>query len=159
MVEDLKANGVEKGMITFVSTVAVFGGRDFKIAVRTPDTSGQTAGYITMKNEALSVSGDYERFYTIHGVNYNHIIDPHAGRPVSNGIHSVAVVCESAAVADALSTAIFAMGIEKTAELYNSGIINFKAVIITDDGVIITPNIKENFELVAKYNVTDITEY
>ena len=159
MVEDLKSNGVETGMVTFVSTIAVFGERDFKIAVRTPDTSGQTAGYITMRNEALSISGDYERFYTIHGVKYNHIIDPHSGYPTSNGIHSVAVFCESAATADALSTAIFAMGVEKTAKLYNDGIVDFEAVIITDDGVIITPDIKNNFELVAKYKIIDITEY
>lgn len=159
MVEEIKANGVDTGMVTFVSTIAVFGERDFKIAVRTPDTSGETAGYITMRNEALSVSGDYERFYTIQGVNYNHIIDPHTGYPVSNGIHSVAVVCENAATADALSTAIFAMGVEKAAELYNDGTVDFEAVIITDDGVIITPNVKDSFELVAKYKITDITEY
>ena len=159
MVDDLKIKGVETGMVTFVSTIAVFGERDFKIAIRTPDTSGQTAGYITMRNEALSVSGDYERFYIIDGEKYNHIIDPHSGLPVSNGIHSVAVICESAAKADALSTAIFAMGIEKAAELYRDDIIDFEAIIITDDGVVITPGIKESFELVAQYNIVDITEY
>lgn len=159
MVQSLKEEGIKTGMVTFVSTVAVFGDRDFKIAIRTPDTSGQTAGYITMKNEALSVSGDYERFYTINDINYNHIIDPHSGYPTSNGIHSVAVVCESAAKADALSTAIFAMGVEKAAELYDSGTVKFEAVIITDDGVIITPNIKDNFELASNYKITDITEY
>lgn len=150
MTDELKANGVSVGMVTFVSTIAVFGDRDFKIAVRTPDTGGQTAGYITMRNEALSVSGDYERFYTIHGERYNHIIDPHSGYPTSNGIHSVAVVCKSAATADALSTAIFAMGTEKAMELYSSGIIDFEAVIITDNNVILTPGMVEKFELVSQ---------
>ena len=149
MVEDLKLNGVGVGMVTFVSTVAVFGDRDFKIAIRTPDTSGQTAGYITMRDEALSVSGDYERFYTINGVNYNHIIDPHTGMPVSNGIHSVAVVSDSAATADALSTAIFVMGSEKMTELYVEGILDFEALIITDSHVIVTPGMAEKFELVS----------
>ena len=137
-------------MVTFVSTVSVFGERDFKIAIRTPDTDGQTAGYISLKNEALSVSGDYERFYTIHGVNYNHIIDPHTGYPPSNGIHSVAVVCESAALSDALSTAILAMGAQKAMGLYSSSYIDFEAVIITDKEIILTPGMLEKFELVSK---------
>ena len=150
MVQDLKEKGVEVGMVTFVSTVSVFGERDFKIAIRTPDTDGQTAGYISLKNEALSVSGDYERFYTIHGVNYNHIIDPHTGYPPSNGIHSVAVVCESAALSDALSTAILAMGAQKAMGLYSSSYIDFEAVIITDKEIILTPGMLEKFELVSK---------
>lgn len=149
MVDELKNNGVDVGMVTFVSTVSVFGERDFKIAIRTPDTSGETAGYITMRNQALSVSGDYERFYTINGKNYTHIIDPHSGLPVSNGIHSVVVVCESAAVADALSTAIFAMGIEKSTELYSSGKVEFEALIITDEHIVVTPRMAEKFELVS----------
>ena len=156
-VDDLKSNGVEVGMLSFVSTVSVFGERDFKIAVRTPDTSGDIAGYITMRNEALAVSGDYERFYTINGEKYNHIVDPHSGYPASNGIHSVAVVCESAAAADALSTAIFAMGAEKAMELYSSGLIEFEALMITDKEIIVTAGMAEKFELASvKYNLAEI---
>ena len=157
IVENLKSNGVKTGMVTFVSTIAVFGERDFKIAIRTPDTSGQTAGYITIRDESLSVSGDYERFYTINGEKYNHIIDPHTGLPVSNGIHSVAVVCKDAAVSDALSTALFAMGMEKMMEFYSSGIIDFEALVITDDNIILTPGMIDKFELISKnYTIAEI---
>ncbi|MBQ7293416.1 MAG: FAD:protein FMN transferase [Clostridia bacterium] len=156
MVQILKDNGVSVGMVSFVSTVSVFGDRDFKIAVRTPDNSGETAGYLTMRDQSLSVSGDYERFYTINDKTYNHIINPYSGYPVSNGTHSVAVVCESAAVADALSTAIFVMDIEKAMELYSSGVIEFEMMIITDEHIIITPGMMKNFELVTtKYKLAE----
>lgn len=158
-VDILKRNNVACGMVTFISTVSVFGERDFKIAIRTPDTSGRIAGYVTLCNESLSISGDYERFYTINGERYNHIVDPYSGYSVSNGIHSVAVICDSAAQADAISTAIFVMGIEKASELYNRGMIDFEAVIITDEEIVVTPKIKNDFELVAEYKITDINDF
>ena len=136
MVEALKKNGVDVGMVTFVSTVSVFGERDFKIAIRTPDTSGETAGYITMRNEALSVSGDYERFYTIEGERYHHILDPKTGYPSNSGLSSVAVVCSNGALADALSTALFVMGEQAAQALYREGVFEFEAIFIASDGTV-----------------------
>ncbi len=152
----LKNSGVSYGIISFGSNVAVFGekpdGSDFKIGIKNPSDTSGVVGYVYMKSGVLSVSGDYERYVEINGEKYHHIINPYDGYPASNGLHSVAVVCDSGAVADALSTALFVMGKEKAIELYNSGKIKFEAVFIGDDGVSFTEGLAGKFEPASDKN-------
>jgi thiamine biosynthesis lipoprotein len=51
------------------------------------------------------------QFFRHRGRRYAHILDPRTGRP-AEGVLSVTVVASSAAVADALSTALFVLGPE-----------------------------------------------
>ena len=60
---------------------------------------------------SLVTSGSYQRYYTVNGVNYNHIIDPQTLMP-SNRYTSVSIVTKSSALADALSTALFCMSFD-----------------------------------------------
>ncbi|MBD5632421.1 MAG: FAD:protein FMN transferase [Clostridia bacterium] len=68
------------------------------------------------RNEKLSTSGDNEQKYIIDGTRYCHIIDPTTGKPVQTGIMSATVIGGSAAEADALTTAIMAMGKERAVQ-------------------------------------------
>ena len=146
MAEALRDGGVSCGMISFVSSVTVFGDKDFKIGIRRPDTSGELFGYVTLCDRSLSVSGDYERFYEIEGTEYPHILDPKTGRPVSNGIHSVVVLADSGAMADALSTAVFVMGVEKAATLYQNEDLTFEFLCMTDEGAVASDGFLACFE-------------
>ena len=150
LVGRLRASGVTCGMISFVSTVTVFGERpagDFRVAIRRPDTSGEPAGYVTLHDASLSVSGNYERYYEIGGVKYDHILGPETGYPAAEGIESAVVIAESGAYADALSTAITVMGAEKTQALYESGQMTFEAALFMGDEILVTDGFSENFEL------------
>jgi thiamine biosynthesis lipoprotein len=60
----------------------------------------------------MATSGSNIQFYRHEGRRYGHILDPRTGWPV-DGMLSVTVLAPSAAVADALSTAFFVMGVEK----------------------------------------------
>ncbi len=146
MAESLRESGVSCGMISFVSSVTVFGDKDFKIGIRKPDTSGELFGYVSLRDRSLSVSGDYERFYEIGGVRYPHILDPKNGMPIANGIHSVVVLADSGAMADALSTAVFVMGIEKAATLYRNAELSFEFLCMTDDGAVASDGFLAYFE-------------
>ncbi len=87
-------------------------GRPWRIAVRDPRDNGTLAFVESYQPLAVSTSGDYERFITVAGRRYGHIMNPLTGRPVDY-YSSVTVVASDSLTADALSTAVFAMPPEK----------------------------------------------
>jgi thiamine biosynthesis lipoprotein len=145
-VELLKSKGVQSGIITFSSSIGVFGtnpsGNEWKIAIKDPFDPEEIYCYVMLASGGLSVSGDYERYYEIDGKKYNHIIDVKSGLPVDNGVRSVVVACESAAEADALSTAFFVMGVDEVSKKYSQSE-EIKYMFITDDGVYMNDSMKE----------------
>lgn len=69
---------------------------------------------------SLVTSGVYERGFDLDGVRYHHILDPHTGYPIQNGVLSVSILAQSSLLADALSTACFALGAEEGLALASS---------------------------------------
>ena len=74
---------------------------------------------LTISDSALVTSGVYERYYTVNGVQYHHIINKDTLMPERNYL-SVTVHTESSTVADALSTALFNMSIDEGREVISS---------------------------------------
>ena len=66
-------------------------------------------GPLTQRDLSAATSGNYERYVTIDGKRYTHIMDPSTGKPVTGSI-AVTVVGPSATVCDALSTTCFVKG-------------------------------------------------
>lgn len=85
--------------------------RRWNIGVRAPKGRGLHAT-IEVENEGMATSGNYERYFVKEGVRYHHILSPETGMPV-RGVSSVTVKAPSAGLADAFSTAVFVLGIEK----------------------------------------------
>lgn len=65
-----------------------------------------------VKQESVVTSGDYQRFYTVDGEKYHHLIDPETLYPGTKW-KAVSVVCEDSGLADALSTALFLLSKEE----------------------------------------------
>ncbi len=65
-------------------------------------------------------SGTYERFFREDDTIYHHILDTRTGYPVVSDLLSVSIIASDSFIADALSTAVYAMGIEKGLELIES---------------------------------------
>lgn len=79
------------------------------LTINHPEKSGESILSVvgsSLNNYSVSTSGTYERFYTIDGVNYSHIIDASTGRPSQKNILSATVICKDGAFADAMTTAL-----------------------------------------------------
>ena len=85
-------------------------GEGWKSAIKNPDiwADDPYIKILDVKNAALVTSGSYERFYTVDGVRYHHIINKDTLMP-ENRYTSVSILTPTSGVADALSTAFFNM--------------------------------------------------
>ncbi len=109
-------------------------GEPFIAGIENPDSEDYIET-VKLKNAALVTSGSYQRYYTVEGVNYHHIIDPETLMP-KNEFKSVSVIAEHSGMADALSTALFVMDIEEGRALVES-ISGVEALWLTANGEII----------------------
>lgn len=82
------------------------------VGIGNPLFTNRRLGTLLLRNQAMATSGSNIQFYRYEGKRYGHILDPRTGWPVE-GMLSVTVLAPSAAVADAVSTAFFVLGIEK----------------------------------------------
>ncbi len=131
----LKQNGINSALINFAGNIYTFGtppGKDsWAIGLQHPRESEGLLGTFEIKDKAVSTSGDYEKFFTIEGKRYSHIIDPRTGNPVK-GIVSVTIVTGNATRADALSTGIFVLGLTKGIELIEQ-LSDVEGIIVYED--------------------------
>jgi thiamine biosynthesis lipoprotein len=90
------------------------------------------------KNEGVSTSGVYDRFYRIGGIPYSPIIDPRSGRPASGEILSATVIGGSAAYADGITTALCVMTPEEARRFIDERLGGFQVYLILADGSLIS---------------------
>ncbi|MEP7343189.1 MAG: FAD:protein FMN transferase [Acidobacteriota bacterium] len=82
----------------------------WEVKLQDPIAPDKTALTVRLKDQALSVSGSYEKFFEMGGRRYSHIMDPRTGRPVE-GVLSVAVITDSGTAGDALDNVFYVQGI------------------------------------------------
>lgn len=115
----LRECGIKSALINLGGNIVTLGtrpdGEDWHIGIQNPLAErGQFIGTIPVREGTVVTSGSNERFYMKNGIRYHHILDPRTGCPVQNGLLSVTVLCENSADADALTTALFVLGPEKS---------------------------------------------
>ncbi len=137
---------LDRAVVSVGGSILLYGDGEFTVGVRDP--FGETedcVGTLTLEACCVSTSGNYERYFTENGVRYHHILDPRTGYPADSGLASVTVVSESGIYSDALSTACFVIGYEKSLELLDE--FNAEAVFVTEDGEInVTEGLRGSFE-------------
>lgn len=89
------------------------GNSPWNIGIQDPRTPSRAfARFDVMSDCGISTSGDYIKFFMLGGKRYHHILDPDTGYP-AEGMASTTVVAPTAEYADALSTAMFVLGVDK----------------------------------------------
>jgi len=89
------------------------GGRPWQVGIERPgETPTAFQRVVRLDGEALATSGDSVNGFDFAGRRYGHIIDPRTRRPAAAGLASVSVLAATGMVADALATALYAMGPE-----------------------------------------------
>lgn len=83
------------------------------VGIRNPLFGEELLGTLVLKDAALSTSGTSVQWFRHGGKRYGHILDPRTGWPVDH-LLGVSVVAPTAAMSDALSTAFFVLGVEKS---------------------------------------------
>jgi FAD:protein FMN transferase len=107
------------------------GDRPWKVAVRDPRVESGVLATVELHDESISTAGDYERFFTIDGRRYHHILDPRTGYPAM-GTRSVTVIARRGVEADALDTGLLVLGPARGKNVASSaGVV---AVFVDDSG-------------------------
>lgn len=116
-------NGYTSGMISVGGNVRTIGSKGddklyWGVGVQNPDINSEKSNLyiLNLKDLSLVTSGDYQRYYTVAGKQYHHIIDPETLMP-SDYFTAVTIVCNNSGTADALSTALFNMSYEQGSAL------------------------------------------
>jgi thiamine biosynthesis lipoprotein len=131
----LQALGIKHALVSAGGDTRLLGdrrGRAWLVGIRDPQNTEEVIVMLPLQDEALSTSGDYERFFIEDGEKYHHIIHPSTGYSVSE-VRSASILASDSATTDALSTSIFVMGPNKGLELLNS-LDGVEGVIIDQDG-------------------------
>lgn len=122
------------------------GRANWTVALQDPDAMFENQSAIDQKLHVhdLSVvtSGDYQRYFTVNGERYHHLISPDTLYP-AHFMRSVTVVTRDSGLADLLSTALFLMPCEDGLA-FLKGMDNVGAIwILNDLSVKTTDNLKE----------------
>jgi len=105
--------GATGGLVAVAGDFRVFGrradGTAWPIGIQHPREPGKILATLDATDEAVSTSGDYERYFMQDGVRYHHILDPKTLQP-ARLCQSVTIIAPDATTTDALATGVFVMG-------------------------------------------------
>ena len=137
----LRDNGVTSALLNFGGNVISIGDKPdgqgaWRVGIQNPaEPRGAYLMAVYATDLAVVTSGIYERGFDLNGVRYHHLLDPDSGWPVQNELSSVTILTRQSALADALSTATFVLGMEKGLALIES-LAGVEAVFVTREGQI-----------------------
>lgn len=155
----LNENNAQAAVLNLGGTICLYGkkpdGSRFSVGIADPENPAGYFGTLSRDEGVVATSGGYERCFEKDGKRYIHILDPATAKPVDNGILSVTIVSDAnGTFADAASTALFVMGLDKATAYYQSHK-DFDFIILTDDdNLYLTEGVYDDFTLCDGYDYT-----
>ena len=122
--EVLKQHGIQSALVAASGDIVVSapppGKAGWRIGVAPLESPEKPPSrYLSLRDAAVSTSGDAEQHVEIGGKRYSHIVDPRTGMALS-GHNSVTVVASNATASDSLATTISVLGPERGLKLAES---------------------------------------
>ncbi len=116
--ESLTAAGVANRLVhggrSSIRAAGTHAGHEgWPVGLRNPLLPEKPFGTLLLRDAALATSGTAVQWFRHEGKRYGHILDPRSGWPIET-LLSVSVIAPDSAMADALSTAFFVLGVEKS---------------------------------------------
>ncbi|NLE65011.1 MAG: FAD:protein FMN transferase [Elusimicrobia bacterium] len=106
--------------------------QSWRVGVSDPRAPRAMEAVLSVRDAAVSTSGDYERSFEIRGQRWSHIINPITGYPLT-GVAGVTVIAPTATEADVLSTAVSVLGPRHGLRLIASKGRGYEAMILLRD--------------------------
>lgn len=135
----LEAAGIRSYMLFGGGQVQIHGmrgDRPWRVGIQHPREPEEYFAFLEASDVSISTSGDYEHsYFDDAGVRIHHIIDTRTGLP-ARGALSVTVITRDGIHADALSTAVFVLGVERGLALLAALPFHAEAVIVGPDCVL-----------------------
>jgi thiamine biosynthesis lipoprotein len=133
----LVQRGVKHALVSAGGDSRVLGdrrGRPWNVAIRDPRRAGEAVAVLPLQDVSISTSGDYERFFDVGAERVHHLIDPATGRS-PQGLHSVTVLADDGLTSEALSKAVFVLGVRRGLALVEQ-MNGVDAVLVDSQGVL-----------------------
>ena len=149
----LREHGVNSALLDFGGNILTIGAKPhsspWRVGVRDPDSEGNL-GVLELAGQGVSVSGGYEKYFVGEdGERYWHILDPATGAPARSGLVQTAVVSGESKRCDALSTALFVMGLDGAVQYWREHQ-DFEMILLAEDRTIyVTEGLSDVFSLSA----------
>jgi thiamine biosynthesis lipoprotein len=138
--DQLLAAGIEHALVNIGGDMRAIGdknGAPWAIALQNPRNKDEYISILTLEDESVATSGDYERYFILKEERIHHIINPRTGYSADECI-SVTVIADRCIDADALSTTVFVLGPEAGKALLDE--YGYQGLIISAEKELITSN-------------------
>jgi thiamine biosynthesis lipoprotein len=87
----IRAALISAGTSSLYAIGAPPGENGWKVRIRDPKDDAKTVAEVTLRDESMSTSGNYEKFFLAEGKMYSHVMDPRTGYP-AEGTLSASVI-------------------------------------------------------------------
>jgi len=138
--ELMMSRGITAGIVNGSGDMRTWGrqpsGEPWAIGITNPFHNNKLMAIVPLEDEAVTTSGNYEKFVVFNGKRYSHIINPATGYPAT-GLTSVTVFGPSAEMANGFSTSLMVMGKKEGLKLLEK-FPAYRCIMIADGGKVFT---------------------
>lgn len=159
ILEVFKEYGISSAYSNLGGNVVTLGakpdGSPWHVGIQHPRQENKIIGSVSVVNQTVVTSGDYQRYFTdSQGKRHHHILNPTTGYPAESGLISVSIVTEKSLAADALSTILFVAGMEKGLEFLKNFPQTDAILVDSDLQVYVTKGLRYRFQADQDSKVT-----